>query len=191
MSHRKTESDEKERNGTDLDREDDLSEEMKEAGKDPDEKICDETKERPSIEKSAKEEEMEVKYLRLAADFMNYKKRSEKEKYDVIAYANEKIMISLLDILDNFERALFHKEEDTNPFLEGMVLIHKQLMTALKNAGLEEIQAVGSIFDPEYHDAIMVDEGSAMEEGRVTEELQKGYTLHNRVIRHSKVKVAQ
>ncbi|MEF9922603.1 MAG: nucleotide exchange factor GrpE [Anaerovoracaceae bacterium] len=139
-------------------------------------------------ETSAEEEAINVKYLRLMADFQNYKRRSEKEKSDIYAYANEKIVTDLLDVIDNFDRALDHHSEDEG-FVEGMNMIFKQFKGALEKAGLEEISALGEDFDPNFHNAVMTEDTDEYESGKVTEVLQKGYLLNKRVIRASMVKV--
>jgi molecular chaperone GrpE len=139
----------------------------------------------------SQQEEMKTQYLRLAADFANYKKRSEKERTDIRAFANEKLVANLLEVLDNFDRALVREGQEKDPVLEGMMLIHKQLLGILENAGLEEIEALGSPFNPEFHEALMMDSSTEQESGIVTEVFQKGYMLHKKVIRPTRVKVAQ
>ncbi|MGI6765157.1 MAG: nucleotide exchange factor GrpE [Anaerovoracaceae bacterium] len=93
------------------------------------------------------DEDLKTKYLRLAADFQNYKRRVEKEKNDIYAYANEKLMAELLNVIDNFERALAVESVDTG-MKEGMEMIFKQLIDVLGSCGLEEIPAEGQDFDP-------------------------------------------
>lgn len=140
--------------------------------------------------KEQKEQEDDDKFRRLMADFQNYKKRTEKERKDIYAYANEQIVSELLLVLDNFERALEHDTEDKK-YVEGMQLIFKQLKDTLIKAGLEEIKALGEDFDPNFHNAVMTEENSQFESGKVTAELQKGYTLNGKVIRATMVKVNQ
>lgn len=151
----------------------------------------DNTEEKPQQEpKDEKDEALETKYLRLMADFQNYKRRSEKEKADVYAYANEKIVVQLLDVIDNFERALDCKDTAEKGFAEGMEMIFKQLKDVLKNSNVEEIEALGLDFDPNFHNAVMMEDTDEYESGKVSAVLQKGYTLNGRVIRASMVKVA-
>ncbi|MBO5995607.1 MAG: nucleotide exchange factor GrpE [Firmicutes bacterium] len=141
--------------------------------------------------KDKKIEELNAKYMRLMADFQNQKKRFDKEKADIYQYANEKIVKNLLEVLDNFERAL-DATKDADPVLhEGMELIFKQLVTALENAGVAEIKALGEEFDPNFHNAVMMEETDEYESNKVSGVMQKGYTLNSRVIRPSMVKVAQ
>ena len=132
--------------------------------------------------------EDDSRYLRLLAEFQNYKKRTEKEKTDLYSYANEKIMTELIEVLDNFERAL--DQEPGEGFKEGMELIFTQLSTCLTKAGLAEITALGEDFDPNVHNAVMAEETEEYESGKVSGVMQKGYTLNGKVIRPSMVKVA-
>ncbi|MDO5414260.1 MAG: nucleotide exchange factor GrpE [Bacillota bacterium] len=136
----------------------------------------------------APEEDGDAKYLRLMADFQNYKKRVEKEKTDLYSYANEKLVTELLAVLDNFERALAH-EDPGDGFKEGMEMIFKQLVDVLEKSGLAEIAALGEDFDPNFHNAVMTEETEEYESGKVSGVLQKGYTLNGKVIRPSMVKV--
>lgn len=138
-------------------------------------------------EASKAEEEANAKLLRMMADFQNYKRRVEKEKKDLYSYANEKIVTDLLEVMDNFERAL---EQDTaDGFKEGMEMIFKQLGTVLEKSGLAEIPALGEDFDPNVHNAVMTEETDEYESGKVSGVMQKGYTLNGKVIRPSMVKV--
>ena len=138
---------------------------------------------------SAEEEALNVKYMRLMADFQNFKRRTEKEKSDIYAFANEKIVSELLNVIDNFERALLHGAAGDS-FAEGMNMIFKQLQGVLEKAGVKEIEALGLDFDPNFHNAVMTEDSTEYESGKVTEVLQKGYTLNSKVIRPSMVKVA-
>lgn len=135
------------------------------------------------------DEELNTKYMRLMADFQNYKRRVEKEKTDIYAYANEKIVSELLDVIDNFERALAQAEGDEG-FVQGMNNIFKIFKGVLEKSGLEEIETLGIEFDPNFHNAVMTEDSSEFESGFVTQILQKGYKLNGKVIRPSMVKVA-
>ena len=139
-------------------------------------------------EKDESEESGNEKYMRLMADFQNYKRRTEKEKAEVFSYANEKIVTELLSVLDNFERALAQESADEK-YAEGMELIFRQMRDVLTKAGLAEIDAVGKEFDPNFHHAVMTDDNADFESGQVTAVLQKGYTLHDKVIRPAMVRV--
>ena len=140
------------------------------------------------VREEGKEEDNDLRYLRLMADFQNYKKRVEKEKKDLYAYANENIMSDLLTVMDNFERALEHDADEN--FKEGIEMIFKQLQDALEKSGLAEIPALGEDFDPNVHNAVMAEETEDYESGKVSGVMQKGYTLNGKVIRPSMVKVA-
>lgn len=141
-----------------------------------------------AAESSEEDEAWSDKYTRLMADFQNFRKRTEKEKADVYSYANEKIMTDLIQVIDNFERALGSECQD-QAYAEGMQMIFKQLTDILKGAGLEEIEAVGHDFDPNVHHAVLTDSNPNFDSGKVTEVLQKGYKLNGKVIRPSMVKV--
>ena len=140
--------------------------------------------ERAEQEKEAFKE----KHVRLMAEFQNYKKRTEKERQDVYDYANEDLMTELLTVLDNFERA-FESESDDQQFVEGMKLIYKQLLDVMTKSGLEEIEAEGKPFDPNFHKGVVRDDNENYDSDVVTEVIQKGYTLNGKVIRPSVVKV--
>ena len=139
-------------------------------------------------ETETREESSDTKYMRLMADFQNFKRRTEKEKSDIYAYANEQIALGLLEVIDNFERALDHESTD-KAYAEGIELILKQLIEVLKKSGIEEIKTLGEEFDPNFHNAVMMEDNPDFESGKVTEVLQKGYTLNSKVIRPSMVKV--
>ena len=144
--------------------------------------------ENEEVKDEGKEEEGELRYLRLMADFQNYKKRVEKEKRDLYSYANENIMNDLLTVMDNFERALEHDADEN--FKEGIEMIFKQLTDVLEKDGLAEIPALGEEFDPNVHSAVMTEETEDYESGKVSGVMQKGYTLNGKVIRPAMVKVA-
>lgn len=147
-----------------------------------------EDKETGEEDASGEDEVLLAKYTRLMADFQNYKRRTEKEKSDIYAYANEKLITGLLEVIDNFERAVLSETADEK-YAEGMEMIFKQLKRVLEGSGLEEIKALGEGFDPNFHNAVMTEENDNFESGSVTEVLQKGYTLNGKVIRPSMVKV--
>ena len=147
----------------------------------------DEAKKTEEEAKKAEEAESE-RYMRLMAEFQNFKKRVAKEKSDIHAYANEKIVGDLLPVLDNFERALDTETEDEG-YAKGMQLIFEQLKTALGNAGLEEIKAMDEVFDPNVHNAVMTETIEEKEDGTITKVLQKGYKLKDKVVRPSMVAV--
>lgn len=139
-------------------------------------------------EKAAAEAESE-RYMRLMAEFQNYKKRAAKEKTDTLQYANEKIVGDLLPVIDNFERALATETDDLEGYAKGMQLIFEQFMKALENAGVEEIKAMDEDFDPNVHNAVMTDNIEDKDDGKITKVLQKGYKLRDKVVRPSMVAV--
>lgn len=126
---------------------------------------------------------------RLQAEFENYEKRIDKEKEDFVKYAKHEMIAKILPILDSFELALKNCKIDKDA-LKGFELIFSQLYSTLEAEGLRPIEAFGKKFDPYKHEVLM-QEISDKEEGLVLEELQKGYMLNDKVLRHSKVKVAK
>ena len=152
---------------------------------------ADEEAEAQAEEKEAnpEDEALNERYLRLMADFQNFKRRTEKEKGDIYAFANEKIIGELLNVIDNFERAMASGDAEDN-FYKGMEMILKQLLGVIEKAGASEIKALGEDFDPNFHNAIMMEDSTEYESGKVTGVLQKGYVLNNKVIRPAMVKVA-
>ena len=153
------------------------------------EETAKEEAEKKEAEEAKKAEEAESeRYMRLMAEFQNFKRRVAKEKSDIHAYANEKIVGDLLPVLDNFERALSTETEDEG-YAKGMQLIFEQLKTALGNAGLEEIKAMDEEFDPNVHNAVMTETIEDKEDGIITKVLQKGYRLKDKVVRPSMVAV--
>jgi len=131
-----------------------------------------------------------LKYLQ--ADFDNYKKWAERDKAEFTKVANQRLVLAILPAIDNLEKALTTgKKGEKTPFVEGIELIYKELMETLTGVGLKPITAVGTKFDPYRHEALLCETRSDAEEGMITEELQKGYTLNDRVIRTSKVKIVK
>lgn len=137
------------------------------------------------------EEDLQNKYLRLAADFQNFRRRAEKERSDVYAYANERIVLELLDVMDSFERAMDHPwEAGEARLMEGMAMILKQLQSVLEKNHVEAIDALGQPFDPSRHDAVMTEPSQTHASGAVTKVIKKGYMLNKKVIRPAMVAVA-
>lgn len=149
--------------------------------------------EKPETEKAPQQTAEQVeseRYQRLFAEFSNYKRRTEKEKSDLYAYAGEKFAKGLLDVIDNFERAMDAKPEG-DKFADGMELILVQLKGVLEKNNVEEIKALGEPFDPNFHNAVMTEAVEGTESGIVTRVMQKGYTLNGKVIRPAMVAVSQ
>jgi molecular chaperone GrpE len=145
-------------------------------------------------EEADKAKEHWDKLLRLQADFENSRKRLEREKQDFVKFANEGLILELLNILDDLERAVElaeSKHQDLPVFLKGVEMIMSHLYELLKEFGVRPIEAKGKLFDPHYHEALMQVADKDKPENMVIEELQKGYTLNERVIRTAKVKVSK
>lgn len=137
--------------------------------------------------------DLEDRVKRQMAEFENFRKRSEKEKTMMFETGAKSVVEKILPVVDNFERGLqaLSEEEKKEPFAEGMAMIYKQLMTELDGLGVKPIEAVGQEFDPELHNAVMQVESEEYGEGIIAQELQKGYTYRDSVVRHSMVAVAQ
>ena len=192
------------------------SEEIKEETVDSKEETKEETKEKTSEKEETKEgtsekeetekpkkkfgkkkdkrdeqiEELTDKVKRQLAEFENFRTRSEKEKAQMFDMGAKTIVEKILPVVDNFERGLAGVEEG-DAFGEGMKMVYKQMMTALEEAGVTPIEAVGQEFNPEFHNAVMQVESEEYESGVVAQELQKGYMYRDTVVRHSMVAVVQ
>ncbi|WP_086427657.1 nucleotide exchange factor GrpE [Staphylococcus cornubiensis] len=140
-------------------------------------------------EVDAKEEQ----YLRLYAEFENYKRRIQNEAQTQKKYQAQKVLTDVLPALDNFERALKIEGDDEsfNALKKGVEMVYDSLLKALEDNGLEKIKTEGEQFDPNFHQAVMQDDNPDFESGQITEELQAGYQLKDRVLRASMVKVNQ
>lgn len=138
------------------------------------------------------EKELEVlndKYVRLAAEFDNFKKRKEREFKNILQTANRDVFLELLPVIDDFERSLNTKtrKQSLKSFREGVELIYKKLITILQKFGLEAIESLDHPFDPELHEAMMQVEVKEKDSNIIVEEVQKGYKLNDFVLRHAKV----
>ena len=133
------------------------------------------------------------RFLRLYAEFDNYRKRVAREKAELVRYGNEELLKELLPVLDNLERALEHAKKGGDPkaIVEGVELILDQFQAVLKRFGVETIRAIGERFDPERHEAVGEQEAEGAEPGEVILEVQKGYMLNDRLLRPAKVVVAK
>lgn len=138
-------------------------------------------------------QENEEKYLRLYAEFENYKRRIQKENQTMRAYKSQDVLNDILPTLDNIERALQIDGEDEQfkALKKGVEMVHESLLNALSNNGLEKIETEGQAFDPNVHQAVVQDDNPDFESGQITQELQSGYKLKDRVLRPSMVKVNQ
>lgn len=140
-----------------------------------------------------KVDELEDKVKRQMAEFDNFRKRSEKEKSAMFETGAKSVVEKILPVVDNFERGLagLSEEEMKQPFAEGMNMVYKQLITELEKLDVKPIEAVGCEFNPDLHNAVMQVESDEYESGIIAQELQKGYTYRDSVVRHSMVAVVQ
>jgi molecular chaperone GrpE len=128
----------------------------------------------------------------LQADFENYKKRVVREKEDVVRYANEGLIVELIEVYENLERAVANaKKSGDGQMARGLEMIYAQMASTLTKHGLKPIEAVGKMFDPHLHEAMMQEVSQDVEEGTILDEFQRGYMLHSKVIRYAKVKVSK
>lgn len=145
-------------------------------------------------EAEARITDLQDKYLRLSAEFDNYRKRTIKEKSEIIKTAAEKTITAILPVLDDMERALLNmqKSDDAQALREGMELINAKFLKILSQEGLNKIETEGADFNTDFHEAIaMIPAPSEDQKGKVLDCVQTGYKLNDKVIRHAKVAVAQ
>ncbi len=148
----------------------------------------------PIEELEAQVAELKDKYLRQVAEFDNYRKRTLKEKTELILNGGEKVLTALLPVLDDFERAQesFKKSSDVEALREGVTLIFEKLVKTLESQGLKPIDAVGQDFNTDFHEAIaMIPAPNDDDKGKVIDCIQTGYMLNEKVIRHAKVAIGQ
>lgn len=137
--------------------------------------------------------EFKDKLLRKAAEFENYKRRTENDQMNLLTYAAESFIKKLLPVVDDFERSLQHIEDaqDTDAIKQGIKLIYDKLMKVFQEQGVIKIDSVGKHFDVDYHEALMQRADDSVESHTVLDELEKGYTYNDKVIRHAKVIVSE
>ena len=147
-----------------------------------------ETQETPAPENNAQDQ-----LLRLKADFENSKKRLQRDKEDAIKYANERLLIEILPIVDNLDRAMSSLSEghDAAKVMKGLKLAQDELHQVLESHGVKVVQTVGEAFNPELHEAVAAVESADAKEGTILDEVQRGYVLNGRLIRPSRVRIAQ
>lgn len=145
----------------------------------------------PEEKAKAEATEWKDKYIRLFAEFDNYKKRTLKEKAELILNGSEKTITAILPIMDDFERAFADKAEDAEAVREGFQLIFKKLEKTLEGLGVKRIETKDKDFDVDFHEAIAMVPGMDDKKGKVIDCVQTGYTLNDKVIRHAKVAVGQ
>ncbi len=146
------------------------------------------------LEKKTEESEEYLDHLqRLKAEFENYKKRVMKEKLNIANQAKQEFISKFLDIVDNFERAMEHKDnaKDKEEFIKGIEMIENQMINLLTSEGVEPIEAIGSEFDPTKHEAVMCVADENHPDNTVVEEIKKGYMFKDKLIRPSMVKVSK
>lgn len=137
--------------------------------------------------------ESKDRYVRLMAEFDNFRRRTAKEQLDLIDTANAKLLEKLSEVLDNFERAAHpdnNKQKDYDAFAKGIQMIHDQFAKILKDAGLEQLDPIGEPFDPNYHEALMRQASDKIPESHVIQVFQKGYKLKNKLLKTAKVIVS-
>ena len=137
----------------------------------------------------AENQQLKDRYLRTLADFENFRKRNDREKADFFKHALGAVLRDILPVLDNFDRALEHAEEG-DEFHKGVLLIYKQLFDVLQRHGLKPVDEVGTRFDPNIHEAVIREEDASVPSHTVVAVLQRGYFLHDRLLRPAMVKVA-
>jgi molecular chaperone GrpE len=144
-------------------------------------------------EERAKTTDYMDRWQRAMAEFANYKRRTEQEKADLAKFANSVLVLKLLPVLDDLERAIeaIPKEMLGLPWVQGILLIERKLRSVLEQEGLERIEALGKEFDPNLHDAVIYEESGESNTDKVVAEVQKGYKLHDRVLRPTMVKVGR
>ena len=141
-------------------------------------------------DKSDEIKNLNDKLARMQADFVNYKNRVEREKKELIQYSNEKLILQILPTVDNLERALLNYDEN-DEFQKGIFLIYKSLLKVLKEENVEEINSDGMEFNPNEHNAVMLEENDSVLSNHVIETLQKRYKIKDKIIRPSMVKVSK
>lgn len=158
---------------------------------------ADEMTAEPTIEEQLEAAKKEVeqykdKYLRAVAEFDNYRKRTLKEKAELLLNGSEKAVCAFLPILDDFERAIANKTEDVNAIKEGMQIIFNKFNKTLESLGVKKIETEGKDFDVDFHEAVAMVPGMGDDKkGKVIDCVQTGYQLNDKVIRHAKVAVGQ
>ena len=147
-------------------------------------------KEKKKDKRDEQIEQLTDRVTRQMAEFENFRRRTDQEKAQMFGNGQKAIVEKILPVVDNFERGLATVEEGADPFADGMLMIYKQLLTTLEEAGVKPIEAVGQEFNPDFHNAVMHVDDEEVGENIVVEEFQKGYMMNDSVVRHSMVKVA-
>jgi molecular chaperone GrpE len=168
-----------------------IDESVKE-NEDENEKLIDKSEEKIA-ELEAQVKEWHDKFLRKAAEFENYKRRTENDQFNLINYAAESFIIKLLPVVDDFERTLQHIDDDNNidAVKEGIKLVYEKLLKVLDEQGVKKMKVKGEPFNVDYHDALMQRKDDSVPPHTVLEEIEKGYIYRDKVIRHAKVIVSE
>ena len=152
-------------------------------------------KKKPSKETELKEQLAEIndKYIRLYSEFDNYRKRTIKEKSDLYKTASSDLLLALLPVLDDFKRAnkAFEESDDTKAIKDGIELIFNKFKSTVNNKGVKEMETIGEVFDTEFHEAITQIDADEDMKGKIVDELEKGYFIHDKVLRYAKVVVGK
>ena len=135
--------------------------------------------------------ELNERIIRLTADFDNFRKRAQREKDEARQFANQGLLEKLLPVLDNFEMALTAVKDADSSVRDGVQMILDQLLGVLKESGVEPVDAMGQLFDPNLHEALSQEETTEVEEGIVVQQVQRGYKLNDRLVRPARVVVAK
>ena len=167
-----------------------IVEEEEEEEEEAEEEVADQTPEGRIAELQEEVTSLKTRLLRARADLENFRKRSGREKQEHVKYANRKVFLELLDVIDNFDRALTAVTDPKDNFVIGVKMIQKQLMDVLGNNGVEIINAEGRFFDPYLDEAIAREHTDELEENAIMEVFQKGFRFHGQLLRPTKVKVA-
>lgn len=180
-----------------VDMEKDIDESVKDTTEDENTNdVNEETVETDEIEEEIKDSDLEIdrlkdNFIRLQADFTNYKRRAEADKKEYITMGTTKIALKLLEVVDNFERAIEHDNEEKGAFFDGIVMIKNQLVDVLKSEDIVEMNVLHKKFDPNFHHAVLTEDSDEFEEDTVIEVLQKGYLIKDKILRPAMVKVSR
>ena len=169
------------------------SEENKEEMVEPNEEKLTDNIEEKIADLEAQVKEWNDKFLRKAAEFENYKRRTENDQFNLINYAAESFITKLLPVIDDFERSLQHIDDDTNvdAVKEGIKLVYEKLLKVLDEQGVKKMKVKGEPFNVDYHDALMQRQDDSVPPHTILEEIEKGYLYRDKVIRHAKVIVSE
>ena len=191
MSKKKSKEEELQENSNPFNNEMDL-ENVSDANKESETNVENESVEQDDDGYKAKYEQLNNQYVRLAADFDNYRKRQAQERENLLKYGAEETLKKLIEVLDNFDRAqkAIENIEDCQQVKDSFNLVCNQMRDTLKKTGLEVIETDGKEFDPNFHEAVMQTPTNEQEEGTIIAELQKGYKIGDKVLRASLVNVA-